>query len=313
MIIKSLTPWFGGKRTLAPAIIEQLGAHTQYFEPFCGSMAVLLAKKPSQKETVNDLHGDVINLARVAADPAAAPALYERLQSAFVCEHTLQEARGQLAAVCLDPATLNASPASRQHVERAYWYFLACWMGRNGTAGSKRVDYQIAVRWTKNGGSPSVRWRNAVDSLPAWHRRLQNVVILNRDAFGFLDRFEDVPGTAIYVDPPYIAESRSGFRHGPGSDHKYLHEFSHSRGDGGLFQEEHPDDHARLVAILSTYTKARVVVSYYDCPRVRDLYSGWTFLEKRMQKHLHAQGGRGARPMDAPELLIINGPAYGTK
>ena len=39
MKIRALAPWFGGKRTLAPAIVQQLGKHTQYFEPFCGSMA----------------------------------------------------------------------------------------------------------------------------------------------------------------------------------------------------------------------------------------------------------------------------------
>ncbi len=42
--ITAIAPWFGGKRTLAPRIIEALGKHTAYWEPFCGSMAVLLAK-----------------------------------------------------------------------------------------------------------------------------------------------------------------------------------------------------------------------------------------------------------------------------
>ena len=63
--IKAIAPWFGGKRAMAPAIVAELGKHTQYFEPFCGSMAVLFAKPPSQKETVCDLHGDLINLANV--------------------------------------------------------------------------------------------------------------------------------------------------------------------------------------------------------------------------------------------------------
>ena len=40
MKIKAIAPWFGGKRTMAPDIVEQLGPHTQYFEPFCGSMDV---------------------------------------------------------------------------------------------------------------------------------------------------------------------------------------------------------------------------------------------------------------------------------
>ena len=65
MKIKAIAPWFGGKRTMAPDIVAQLGKHTQYFEPFCGSMAVLFGKPRSMHETVNDLHGDLINLALV--------------------------------------------------------------------------------------------------------------------------------------------------------------------------------------------------------------------------------------------------------
>jgi DNA adenine methylase len=40
MPIKAIAPWFGGKRTLAPRITAELGAHRAYWEPFCGSMAV---------------------------------------------------------------------------------------------------------------------------------------------------------------------------------------------------------------------------------------------------------------------------------
>lgn len=35
--ITAIAPWFGSKRTLAPRIVAELGKHTSYFEPFCGS------------------------------------------------------------------------------------------------------------------------------------------------------------------------------------------------------------------------------------------------------------------------------------
>ncbi|HZZ80973.1 MAG TPA: DNA adenine methylase [Gemmataceae bacterium] len=292
MKIKAIAPWFGGKRTLAPEIVKQLGKHTQYFEPFCGSMAVLFAKEPSQKETVNDLHGDLVNLARVLQVQDQAEDLYDRLCRVLFVENLLRDAVDYL----------RASAEITDRVERAYWYFIASWFMRNGVAGTQRLEYQIAVRWTKSGGSPTVRWRNALDSMPQWHLRLRNVVILNRDAIEIANRFEDVKETAIYADPPYHSVSRSGYgNHGNGS--KYLHEFEH--GD-----TLYGDDHARLRDILAAYKKARIVVSYYDCPRVRELYDGWTFLEKTRQKHLHAQNGRGSRPKEAPEVLIVNGPAY---
>ena len=296
--IKAIAPWFGGKRTMAPAIVQELGKHGQYFEPFCGSMAVLFAKQPSQKETVNDLHGDLINLACVIQSRPSAEILYERLERTLMSEGLLREAQAMLKdpEFVVEPSAVSLTP---DHVNRAYWYFLASWMGRNGTAGTARLDYQIAVRWTKGGGSPTVRFRNAVESIPWWHERLRNVVILQRDAFAILDRFEDCAATAIYVDAPYTAESRSkgAIRNGRGG--KYLHEFNHA--DTLLEQ----DDHARLAEILRGYRKARIVVSYYDTPRIRELYDGWTFVDHTRQKHLHAQNGRGARPKEAPEVLII--------
>jgi len=297
--INAIVPYFGGKRTMAPLIVDELGKHTQYFEPFCGSMAVLFAKLPSQKETVNDLHGDLINLARVLQQQDEAEKLYDRLGRTLFSQGVLEQARVELG----DEQVFPPGPAGTVLPDRAYWYFLASWMGRNGTAGTARVDYQMAVRWTKGGGSPTVRFRNAVDSIPWWHERLRNVVILKRDAFSILNRFEDVAGTAIYVDPPYAADTRSLGRRKNGAGGKYKHEFDHG---GGMFG----DDHSRLAAALRDYKKARIVVSYYDSPRIRELYQGWTFVEHTRQKHLHAQNGRGARPKEAPEVLIINGPSY---
>lgn len=290
MKIKSIAPWFGGKRTMASDIVCELGQHTQYFEPFCGSMAVLFAKKPSKQETVNDLHGDLINLARVLQRESMAIALYERLVGALVSEGLLRDARAYLESTPLTDHTM---------VDRAYHYFVASWVARNGVAGTARVDYQIAVRWTKGGGSPTVRFRNAVDSLPAWHRRLLNVVILNRDALGIVHRFEDAAHTVIYIDCPYPPETLSG-------DHRYLHDFS--AGDG-LFGGE--DDHIRLRDALVQYKKARVVVSTYECKRYRDLYDGWTFRAVKRAKNLANQNRRGGSgPADAPEVLILNGPSY---
>jgi len=295
MKVKAIAPWFGGKRTMAPDIVTELGEHTQYFEPFCGSMAVLFAKEPSQKETVCDLHGDLINLARVLQMFSCAEELYGMLQQTLFSEDLLLRTQDGLGKTPIHEAL--AYPGEIASVDRAYYYFLASWMGRNGTAGTARKDYQIAVRWTKNGGSPTVRWRNAVESIPAWHERLLNVVILCRDAFKIMDRFEDVSETAIYVDPPYPVESRSQ-GDGKARGCTYLHEF------------DHDTDHSRLSDILKTYKEARIVVSSYDCDRIRKLYDGWTFVDHTRQKQLHASAGRGSRGKEAPEVLIINGPSF---
>jgi DNA adenine methylase len=294
MKIKAIAPWFGGKRTLAPKIIQQLGKHDMYFEPFCGSMAVLLAKAPCKQETVCDLHGHLMNLARVLAHPEDSVALYDGLMRTLFHEGMLEQAEDMMRVDCWE-----------NNLDRAYWYFLASWMGRNGIAGTKATDYQLAVRWTKNGGSPTIRFRSCVDSIPAWHQRLRNVVMLNRDAFDVIPKFDDQPYTAIYADPPYPTETRGGGEGGNGHAGTYKHEFTHH----GLFG----DDHTRLRDQLAEFKKARIVVSSYDCPRIRELYQGWTFLDCARQKNLHQQNGRGQRYKEAPEVLIINGPAYEVK
>lgn len=323
MRLTSIAPWFGGKRTLAPEIIAELGPHKQYFEPFCGSMAVLLHKPQTAKETVNDLHGGLICLARVLACELQAECLYTRLQRTLFCESLLESAQ-QFLEACPDPPwrlrddSVGESPqffrADANMLEYAYWYFVVSWMSRNGTAGTERLIYQPAVRWGMGGGSPTIRWRSAVESIPAWHQRLRNVVILRRDAFSIIPKFEDEPHTAIYCDPPYHATSRSGIRD---YSSRYLHDFR-ARGEkvarelfgGSDDAAVSVDDHQRLAEQLRAFQRARIVVSYYDCPEVRALYPGWTIVKKTMQKTLLNQNkGNDGRTQNAPEILLINGPS----
>ena len=281
MKIKAIAPWFGGKRTLAPTIVEELGPHKSYWEPACGSMAVLMAKDTASHETVNDLHGDLTNLARVLQSDQSAD-LYDRLQRTLMCE-----------AIVLDAKKVVAEPYDSDQLdsERAYHYFVISWAGRNGVSGTHRSNYQMAVRWTSGGGSGAVRFRSAVDSLPWWHRRLQRVEILRRDLFQVIPRIDDQAGTVIYMDPPYF---RDGARSG---SQAYLYEF-----DGG--------DHASLAGHLARFKLARVVVSYYDHPLLAELYEGWTKRTVYRSKNLHVQNRRGSTKTSAPEVLLINGPSY---
>lgn len=280
-VITAIAPWFGGKRTLASRIVAELGDHRAYWEPFCGSMAVLLAKPKCPMETVNDLHGDLINLARCIQHRAAGPALYRRLRRTLTVERLHDEAALRFRERGHSPSPLEPD------VDRACDYFLSCWFGRNGVAGTQSFNQGFARRFTATGGAPAKRFSGAVESIPSWRRRLREVTVLNDDAFSIVERIEDREGVVLYCDPPYVTKGAT-----------YVHDFEAS-------------DHQRLANLLRRFKRTRVVVSYYEHELVRQLYRGWSFVACPTAKALACQSGRD-REVDsvAPELLIINGPSH---
>jgi DNA adenine methylase len=278
MPIKALSPWFGAKRNLARTIIEELGDHRSYWEPFCGSMAVLLAKPAASMETVNDLHGDLINLARVVQDRTLGPMLYRRLRRTIMAQ--------QIHAAAAEEIRRDWTPAAAPDLDRAEAYFLAAWLGRNGVAGCSNYDNHYCARYTHNGGHAARRFHNAIRSIPAWRRRLRHVTALTMDAFELLERIEDAPGAAIYVDPPYLVKGA-----------KYLHKLREG-------------DHERLAESLSRFRQARVVVSYYQHPLLNTLYpvDRWKRREIEVSKAMASSGSRGKSDVRVTEVLLVNGP-----
>jgi len=286
MKISALLPYFGSKRTLAPRIVAELGPHRSYWEPFCGSMAVLLAKPVCSQETVNDLYGDLVNLARVIRHARYGPALYRQLRRTMVHERLFAEAETIVRDAEYRPCADVVGPAD---AERAYQFFVACWLGRNGVIGTTKgsCGKQFSVRYTTNGGIQGTRFVSAVSSIPCWRRRISEVTILCRDGFKLLERIEDAEGTAIYCDPPYLAKGA-----------EYIHDFE-------------AGDHARLAGLLGRFRAARVVVSYYQHPALDKLYPGWTSVICNVTKSLVNQGRRGRESKAiAPEVLLVNGPSF---
>ncbi len=276
MKIKAIAPWFGGKRQAASAIVKIIGEHKSYWEPFCGSMAVLFAKPKCGMETVNDLHGDLVNLARVLQDPELGLQLYERAHKTLYSEALFRDAKDALA----QPRAGNAID-----VDRAYNYFVMSWLGINGVSGTKRCDYQFAMRWCLGGGQGATRWQAVTKSIPAWHSRLRNVVILNRDAFGLLENIKDEPGAVIYCDPPYLKVGS-----------KYLHGFSDEK-------------HGELEGLLKRFKNALVIVSYYDHPKISEIYAAWykTVVQEGRQSMRNASRAPISRrkPKDIPNEIIL--------
>ena len=276
MKIKAIAPWFGGKRNMAGEIIKLLGPHRVYWEPFCGSMAVLLSKAPCVMETVCDLHSDLVNLARVLQDDELSLKLYGRLNRTLMVETLFCEAaeryhkRGYHASVNLPD------------MDRAYDYFICAWLGRNGAQGLRSYNQGYCVRYTSNGGHSAKRWRSVIESIPDWNKRLMNVAILCRDGFEVIERIEDKEGTVIYADPPYLVKAA-----------KYIYDFTDA-------------DHTRLAGLLNRFKKTRVVVSYYDHPKLDELYPGWAMHRFDVSKAMAHSNKPGTNKTRAVEVLLVN-------
>jgi len=286
MKIKAIVPYFGAKRKIASKIIEYFGKHRTYWEPFCGSMAVLMLKKPCEMETVNDLHGDLINLAKVIQDKEMGFHLYDKLSRTLYAETFFRESKERWMAreeKNIDPDIDIEGPSDM--LQKAYDYFVTSWMGLNGVSGTARCNYQFALRWCRGGGQGARRWRSVLDSMPAWHKRLQNVVIVNREAFEILENIKDERDTVIYCDPPYFEKSDN-----------YVHDFTKAQ-------------HEQLAQALRRFKKAKVVVSYYDDPRLDILYEGFSKIEFKVstQSLRNATRGNKKKPRKIQtEVLLLN-------
>ncbi len=279
MKIAALAPWFGAKRNLAQILVKEFGPHRVFWDVMCGSMSPLLAKPPCVLETVNDFHGDLINLARVIQDERLGSQLYRRLRRTLMSEVLHQEA--------VERCRVNGYGGDmKPNVDRAYEYFLCAWLGRKGLSGTANYNHGFSVHYTANGGRAAIRWASVIESIPAWRRRLRNVTILCKDAFELLARINDEPGCVIYCDPPYLVKGE-----------KYVHDFTEQQ-------------HSELAAAVRMFSRARVVVSYYDDPRLDTLYPSWTKRKIEVTKPLANQGRRdkGGAVM-ATEVLLINGPS----
>lgn len=298
--LSAILPYFGGKRTLAPKIVQLLTEGRtirRYVEPFHGSLAVLLALRDSGFKgaaIVNDLNGHVHNLAMCLASYTHSFSLFERLSIVPFSENSYRYATNCLAAYSEHGNSLDVPNG-----ETAAQYFVASWMGRNGETGTDaEADFRkmarcFCCRFTTSGGDPALRWRNAVESIPAWFKTLSDrTQYLSRDALDVVDSTPDGPDLAIYLDPPYLAETRGSARYAVDVE------------DGTGTLAEGDDFHARLRERLEKFREARVVVSYYDHERLDRLYAGWTKHTIEVAKNT-AQSARGASKRAATEVLFV--------
>lgn len=233
--VKPPVPYFGSKNRIASWIASLLPEHGHYVEPFAGGLSVLLAKRPSPMETVNDLDGELMTFWRVLRDRPS-----ELIRAAALTPHS----RAELTATW-EPTSDDLELARR------IWCRLA--QGRSGTLRNTGWRHYIDPA----GSATSMPGYMAayVDRLAAAAERLSEVSLECLSALTLIGKYGAQDDVLLYVDPPYLGSTRGWGRN-------YRHEMKND------------DEHRELAAALAD-CRAAVVLSGYDSPLYAELYGGW--------------------------------------
>jgi DNA adenine methylase len=231
--------YFGGKTNIAEQIAALLPDHLHYVEPYCGSLSVLLAKRPVKMETVNDLDHELMTFWRV-----------------------LRDRPEDLARACaLTPHSRAEYEASRDRVgdddleaSRRVWAMLSQGRGltlREGKTGWKHYVYPSGSSLGMPGYLEAY-----VDRMAAAAARLHAVSLECMPALDLIAKYGAEPDALLYVDPPYLGTTR---------DHRnnYRHEMKAEVDHRDLADALHA---ARAAAVVSGYAS-----DLYD----RELYADW--------------------------------------
>ncbi|MBI5235085.1 MAG: DNA adenine methylase [Deltaproteobacteria bacterium] len=223
--------WYGGKFSHLDWLLPLLPKCHHYCEPFSGSGAVLLNRKPAPVETYNDIDGDVVNFFRVLRDR------YEEL----------------IRVVALTPFSreeyyraIYAATQGISEVEHARRFYIRARQTRTGLAQTASLGRWANCKDTSRAGMSGVvsRWLGGVDALDDIAQRLIRVQIENRPAVDVI-RLYDSPNTLFYCDPPYLHVTRGdtkayGFEMDEGQHHEFAEAVNQCRGKVAVSGYDHP-------------------------------------------------------------------------
>ena len=265
--------WAGGKTQLLDAIISNLPAkYNNYYEPFLGGGAVLLAISP-QRAIVNDINEQLINLyTQLKNNPEGFIECINELDSR-PCDKELYYALREKYNKKISQQEFDTECAA-----------LMVWINKHCFNGLYRVNRK---------GLFNVPYNNKIHGRSIDENNIRaiaeflnhsNITITRHDFEQFC---EDVqPGDFVYFDSPYVPETVTA-------------SFTSYTQDGFT-----PADHERLAALFQRLDRrgAKVMLSNNDVPRVRELYKGYNLKELDVKRMIN----RNANKRTGKELLITN-------
>lgn len=242
--------WAGGKRRLAPRIIEMMPPTFEgYYEPFVGGGSVFLELAGSFRFTsasLSDVNWNLIAAWRaIQTQPRV---LWREIHAIEPSAETYQRVRS---------GDIRMSPAGRM-----------LWLNRTCFNGLHRVDAQ--GRYNAPYGKRdklSLDWRE----FDRVSRALEGVNLGAADFVGAIGcaGFGDV----VYCDPPYLPASKTA-------------SFSRYAGDFG--PDHHRALRAACDAAVAR--DAFVIVSEADTPETREIWDGWRMAKLKVSRPISSKG-----------------------
>jgi DNA adenine methylase len=210
---------------------------------------VLLRKERIPAEVYNDLDGRVVEVFRVLRDPAKAEAVRQRLS-------LTPFARAEFES-CYEPGVDDVDAACKT--------IMLSFMGHGTDSITRSTRTGFRCKMSDDRATPAAPWKTYHEAVAAFTERLRGVVIECRDASEVM-LYTDTPGTLFFVDPPYVASTRSSVQGRQQNTHGYKHEMDDA-------------DHRALAETLHGL-QGMVMLCGYPSALYDGLYSGWNRLER---------------------------------
>ena len=278
-------PWVGGKEKLIPYILSVFPSKvSQYVEAFGGGGAMILGlpSNPKRLDIYNDLDSDLVNLFRCAKErsnallrelktlPFHSREEFERYKDFVSRRESYFKNIDDEISVLYDRSCFTEEQCAE---------LLPIFEERRELFDVQRAADYFTRAWGSFSGTIShfgvKPLKLPTERIEDGAKRLQNVVIEHKDALDLI-RERDKKDTIIYCDPPYYEAEKS-------------------------YQVQFPRRaHVRLWKTLKS-CEGYVIVSYNDCPYIRNLYKDFYILAFTRQNPLAQKAGAKYY-----ELIITN-------
>lgn len=261
MRTRSCLSYFGSDSEVAGLLAALINHCKHVTIPFAGGMSIL-PHLTARTVVANDLNNLAINFYQCLSG------MYGD-QLISMCQNTLSHPQELEHAI----AYLTKLEHHTKPVERAWAYWVVCWVGRKGAGGCKKFPTKPSVRWTAEGGNNASRLQAAANDLEEWRNQFKRCEWLCEDYQEVLKKIPDKTGNAGYIDAPW-----------PELGKNYMHTFDN-------------EDHVDLEMYLRQFKNATILVRYGDHPLIRELYKDWHIIDAESRTQSNAVKG---------ELWILN-------